>query len=227
MQKKINKLFARLFKVQFIRTHKIKEQPIPLIRPHALRFLHFYDLLRKIENIKGDIIECGVGWGRSLFALSLFASIFEADRHIYGFDSFQGFPQPSSKDDPESSNLKEGRYTTEKEGVIKYLVNSGIEPFFIDRNITLIEGYFSDTLKKFDCKEIALLHLDVDLYSSYKETLEYFYPKVVGGGVIAFDEYQATEKFPGARKAIDEFFFNKKEKLIKSNIIDRYYIIKE
>jgi hypothetical protein len=57
---------------------------------------------------------------------------------------------------------------------------------------------------------IALLHLDCDLYESYKLALETFYDKVQPDGVIMFDEY-ADERWPGARKAIDEFFVHKPE----------------
>jgi hypothetical protein len=56
--------------------------------------------------------------------------------------------------------------------------------------------------------------------------LEFFYPKVAAGGIIAFDEYQSFEKYPGARKAIDEFFEGRREKIIKSSLLDRYYVVK-
>ncbi len=218
-----------MLKIRLIRTDGsiFKEQPIPMVCLHALRLIYFYDLMRKIENVEGDIVECGVGYGRSLFAFSLFSKIFNIDRHLYGFDSFQGLPEPSPEDAPEKLNIKKGHYSTYKEGVIRYLIYSGIDRDFINKGITLNEGYFSNTLDKYNGEGIALLHLDVDLYSSYKETLNFFYSKVVKRGIIAFDEYQAVDKFPGARKAIDEFLFHKKEKLIKSDIIDRYYVIKE
>ena len=59
-----------------------------------------------------------------------------------------------------------------------------------------------------------------------KDCLEHFYPLVVKGGIIAFDEYQSKDAYPGCKKAVDEYF-NGKEKILHSEIIDRYYIIKE
>jgi len=58
MKKIINNLFAKFFKVQLIRTHRnIKEQPIPMVRSHVRRLIYFYELIRKIENVMGDIVE--------------------------------------------------------------------------------------------------------------------------------------------------------------------------
>lgn len=52
------------------------------------------------------------------------------------------------------------------------------------------------------------------------------YPHVSSGGLIVFDEYHDTEKYSGARKAIDEFFSGK-EKIQKAEFLDRYFVVKE
>ena len=52
-----------------------------------------------------------------------------------------------------------------------------------------------------------MLHLDCDLYESYKISLTNLYDKVVAGGIIMFDEYD-DQRWPGARRAIDEFFMD-------------------
>lgn len=204
-----------------------KEEPIPLIKKNVHRLIYFYELLKKIQHIEGEIVECGVGWGRSLFIFASLGDFFLIERKYYGFDSFEGFPEPTDEDKTNLYDIRKGRYRSREESVIKYWLNSGMSEDFAARNIKLIKGFFSDSLTKYDGNQIALLNLDVDLYQSYKETLEYFYPKVIKGGIIAFDEYQATEKFPGARKAIDDYFSDKQEKPIKSETVDRYYIVKQ
>ena len=65
--------------------------------------------------------------------------------------------------------------------------------------------------------------MDVDNYISYKESLEFFYDKMVNGGIIVFDDYNC-ECCPGANLAIDEFFSSKEEKLLFDSV---YYIIKK
>ena len=76
------------------------------------------------------------------------------------------------------------------------------------KNVSLLKGNFSSVLNNFD-KEINILHIDCDLYQSYKDCLDKLYTKVVSGGCIIFDEYYSL-KYPGPRIAVDEFFKNKK-----------------
>ena len=54
----------------------------------------------------------------------------------------------------------------------------------------------------------CFIHLDVDIYSSYIECLDELYAKLVPGGVVVFDDY-GSSKWPGAKKAVDEFFADK------------------
>ena len=96
-------------------------------------------------------------------------------------------------------------------------------------NITLVKGLFSETLPKYSGPHIALLHIDADLYDSYKDALRYLWPKVSIGGIAAFDEYQMCEEWPGARQAVDEFFGQLapgRARLCHDVLYDRYYAVK-
>ena len=44
------------------------------------------------------------------------------------------------------------------------------------------------------------MHVDVDVYQPTRDSIEYFYPRLVPNGVIVCDDYN----WPGARKAIEE-----------------------
>ena len=48
------------------------------------------------------------------------------------------------------------------------------------------------------------MHIDVDLYEPTRGCLEYFYPRLVEGGVMICDDYGAP-LYPGAHKAWDEY----------------------
>nr|MBK7063964.1 hypothetical protein [Deltaproteobacteria bacterium] len=52
---------------------------------------------------------------------------------------------------------------------------------------------------------ISLLHLDVDLYEPTLAALKAFYPRVVTGGVVIFDEY-GLMPWEGESQAVDEYF---------------------
>jgi len=184
------------------------------------RLVHFGELLTQVEDLDGDVVECGIGRGNTLFALSVLVSLSDKERHIYGFDSFQGLPEPSEEDgaDVSAPLLKSGSFAFSKDYVLQRLSKSGLSAHFIDNRITLVAGYFSETLVKYDGAGIALLYLDVDLYQSYKEALEHFYPKVRKGGIITFDEYR-DPLWLGATRAIDEFFEGR-ETITKSRIFN-------
>ena len=89
----------------------------------------------------------------------------------------------------------------------------------------LVKGFFDNTLSSYEGR-IALLHLDGDLYESYKVPLATLYDKVVRGGIIMFDEY-ADPRWTGARKAIDEFFADKPEVVVPhAKCTWKYYVEK-
>ena len=58
-----------------------------------------------------------------------------------------------------------------------------------------------NTFEMFD-KEYFLVHVDVDLYQSTKDCLEFFYPRMVIGGIIMIDDYPYLN---GVKIAVNEF----------------------
>lgn len=167
--------------------------------------LYYRRLVQRVDGVAGDFVECGVCSGISF---GVFALCFREERQyrrMRGFDSFRGFPEPSRYDTgPKAvrggcaAGIEEARTT----------IGTFLGKSRIDDDVTLIEGFFESTLPEYRGGPIALLHLDVDLYESYRCALRHLYPKVAPGGVIAFDEYDGGKdelKWPGARKAIDEF----------------------
>ena len=189
------------------------------------RFMHFENLLNEIKDIDGVIVECGVGPGLSLFDFSVISTALDKPRHIYGFDTFEGLPAPTPVDG-EWNAVAKGFWNNSQEQVRDQLMLAGLDEDFISANITLVKGEFSQSLPpQWENSSIALLHLDCDIYESYKIALERLYDYVAPGGIIAFDEYR-LDHWPGATKAIDEFFADKSEKIVQSRVAEKYYTVK-
>jgi len=189
---------------------------------------HFDHL--SVNNVEGDIVECGVGNGQSLSYI-LFNLIYNKDnfnRKYIGFDSFQGFPDPSSKDNSHR-NVKKGEWShTNEEFVISNLNDLGFEDNDY-KKIKFIKGFYEKTFEKEknNIKKISLLHIDCDLYSSTKISLETWFDKVEKNGIIVFDEYlNSAIEFPGAVKAIDEFLSLYKNQIKICPYTKQYYLIK-
>jgi hypothetical protein len=73
------------------------------VRRQALsRFLARYELFKMSMSVKGSIIECGVHYGGGLMAWAKLSSALEPyclDRRIFGFDTFEGFPEIDDQHD--------------------------------------------------------------------------------------------------------------------------------
>ena len=59
---------------------------------------------------------------------------------------------------------------------------------------------------------ISLLHLDMDVYEPTKAALDLLWDRVVKGGIVVIDDYNAVG---GATNAVDEFLQNKNIQLRK------------
>jgi len=182
---------------------------LPKVNRDSLnRYLYFKDMVEKVQNVDGDIVECGVSIGHGALLFTLFSEYIGRPRTYFGFDSFEGFPDPVDKDEVTPIKGK-GFWANPPDTVLKVLRDGRLGDELIRERIHLVKGWFDKTLPEFG-GDIALLHLDCDLYESYKLALENLYDKVQPGGVIMFDEYGDT-RWPGATKAIDEFFSGKPE----------------
>lgn len=192
-----------------------------------------------IKNVSGDIIECGIGRGRSLMiicALNFFYDKNEGgQRKIFGYDSFEGFPEPDLKDksfrNPKKgdwSKSPSGKYDYSEEFIKKILTEADIPLEKI--NLTITKGFFNESLLNHPNRPIALLHVDGDLYESHKSILEILFDKVSIGGIIIFDDItnkkNGKDPFPGARIAVEEFF-KEKVQSFKISIGGTYYYIKK
>ncbi len=205
-------------------------QGVKMNNIEVTRFLYFKRVFDLIKNIDGDIVECGVWKGESLLMFAFLVKDEMKGRKLWGFDSFEGFPEPS-KQDKSKRNLKKGECgNTSTNDVTNLLINSGLDKEFVRSQITLVKGFFNESLAKYTGSSIALLNLDVDIYDSYLTALKELYPKVARGGAILFDEYMATDehlKFPGAQKAIDEYLGDNKALISRDKITGKYYLIKK
>src|SRR5205807_9961899 len=80
---------------------RIENFPKYVRRQHLTRFLALYELFKVALPIKGSVVECGVNRGFGVMTWAKLSAILEPNnltRRIYGFDSFEGFPEVHEKD---------------------------------------------------------------------------------------------------------------------------------
>ncbi len=189
------------------------------------KVIYLHAVYEKIKGVQGDVVECGIGYSETFQILSCLVSKDVVPRTLWGFDSFEGFPEPT-KEDTSARNPKKGEWKVlSVPQLYTILGRLRLDKSFIDSRVKIVKGFFDDTLPKTNVPPIAFLHLDVDLYASYKTCLRELFPKVAEGGVVLFDEYDSPS-FPGAKKAIDEYFKGTAYRLQKDADTGKYFLIK-
>ena len=211
--------------IRYAASREFDVVPYQMNTKYTRRLLHFERLMQQIQGVDGRIVECGVGPGRAIFAFSVISESLGRPREIWGYDTFEGMPPPQEQEGSENAH-KGGWWSYSREHVRELLRLHGIEESFIRDKITFVPGDLRDTLPSYDGAPIALLHLDVDFYASYKSALEFLYPHLSKGGIVAFDEY-GSATWIGATRATDEFFADRPERVVKSPVVDLYYVVKE
>lgn len=177
------------------------------------------------NNIDGDIVECGVWKGGSIYAILL--KLIEmkcCDRNVYLFDTFEGMNNPTSYDvdiyeKRATEKFKETSISTDSsdwcKAPIEFVKNIVMNAGYENDKLYFIKGKVEDTLPYQKLHKIALLRLDTDWYESTKHELIHLYPLLNKDGVLIIDDYGHWQ---GARKAVDEFIEEKKIKLLLNRI---------
>lgn len=144
-----------------------------------------YELYKKIINLPGDIVECGIFKGNSFFEFAHYRNILEhqSSRKIIGFDIFDDFPETDygpDKQKRENFINDAGLKSIEYDELTNILSYKNIE------NYKLIKGDICKTIPEFIKNnsevKIALLHIDVDIYEPTVTILNEMYDMVVRGG---------------------------------------------
>lgn len=160
-------------------------------------------LLRTIlkSNIPGDMVEVGVYQG--LTAKLIHHYIPERSLHL--FDTFEGFTDKSVIS--ERTNVDYQIQASLFSDTALDTAKRCIAPQ--NNNVFFYKGYFPESIPDhLSALRFAFVHLDADLYEPTIEGLKFFYPRLSEKGMIVIHDYNA---WPGARKAVDEFFLNRKE----------------
>jgi len=168
---------------------------------HATKFA-------KTENY--NLVECGVEWGyTAFFALKTLTNndkkMNSFSMHLY--DAWQ---------DMREEELLESEYW--HVNLYKNLDIESTKKNLIEfkENLIFHQGYIPDSLmKKPDPPDtIFYLHIDLNASKPTESALEFFYPRLVVGGIILFDDY-GWDAYEDTKNTIENFFKDKPGLLMK------------
>lgn len=177
---------------------KLENFPKYVRRQNLTRFLALYELFKLIVPVKGSIVECGVHHGFGVMTWAKLSAILEPvnlTRRIYGFDTFEGFPQVGKRDhSPFTGRVREGGLYADSETEIAELAAIHDSTRFLGHvpKVHLVKGDACESIPQFVADNphvlVSLLFLDFDLYEPTKTALRTFLPRMPHGAIVAFDE---------------------------------------
>lgn len=123
---------------------------------------------------------------------------------LYLIDSFVGTSESGEHDlipvrAADGTTLREAFFPVAKAGLTPELVRGYFGEF---PRVSLCAGWIPQVFASVPEQPWAFVHLDVTLFEPTLAALEYFYPRLVAGGVIVCD---GSIFCPGAKTAWDEF----------------------
>ncbi len=209
--------FCRAFECSVVPLEqRLQDFPRHVRRQDVARFLTKYEIFKLALPANGSIVECGVFAGGGLMSWVHFSSIMEPYNHtrrVIGFDTFSGFPdlhnadtQTGVSDHLRPGGLDVGAAVKDELTALADLHDRN-RPLGHIPKMELVMGDARTTIDAYVKAHphliVSLIYLDFDIYAPTKAALQHLYPRVVKGGVIAFDELNCPE-FPGETTALLE-----------------------
>jgi len=193
---------------------KMQNFPLFTARQDLTRYLTKSEIFKRVLNVQGSVVECGVLFGGGLLWWAQLSAIMEpvnTQRQIIGFDTFDGVAQLSVQDIAEgaSKEAKEEGFKVDSKRTIEQAID------LYDKNRTIghlpkveiVVGDACETIPKYiegnQHLLVSLLFLDFDIYMPTKTALQYLVPRMPKGAIIAFDELN-LRAWPGETMAVLE-----------------------
>ncbi len=181
----------------------------PLQHPHTMIGLFRLSNIERCaeqviaDGVPGDFLEAGVcKGGAAIFMRALQIAHGAAERRTWVVDSFQGVP-PSERE----CDTRYGLHLDEQHVPWLACSEEGVRDHFsrydmLDGNVLFLSGWLAETLPDAPIETLAILRIDVDLYSSTADCLDLLYDKVSPGGFVIVDDYGFH---PCCGDAVDDF----------------------
>ena len=149
------------------------------------------------SHLPGDIAEVGVFRGSSAKMIAGCAN----GRTMHLFDTFTGF----SDEMMHGKDLPRIRHCCAPSDECPDMERE-VRQYLNDRsNVKFYVGVFPETAEPIEDKKFCMVHLDCDVYKSYVACFNFFWPRLVPGGMIIMHDY-GTPGCPGATEAAGRFF---------------------
>lgn len=143
------------------------------------RLYELWHLARQLDGVEGDFLEVGVWRGGSGCMLALAGQ--DRNRQVFLADTFTGVVKAGDRD----TNYVGGEHAdTQTDTVLTLAQRCGV-----DTQVNVLVGMFPEQNAEQVGQQLALVHIDVDVYESARDVLQWALPRLTPGAVVIFDDY--------------------------------------
>jgi hypothetical protein len=163
-----------------------------------------HQVARQCAHLGGEFAEAGVYKGGTARLLAQVVAQHSKPHGLHLFDTFAGMPASAAAD---PSGHAPGDFGDNSEASVRAYLQEF--PF-----VRAYPGIIPATLSAVEAMNFAFVHVDVDLYQTGLDCCNFFYPRLVPGGSIVFDDYGFPKYERAMRAAVDSFFSDKPESVV-------------
>jgi O-methyltransferase len=182
------------------------------------RCYELWELAERVSNLDtaAAFIEIGVWRGGTAAIVGKKLSLKNAKAPFYLADTFKGVVKATDKD----AVYTGGEHADTSVDLVKGLLKDNYQ------HIKILEGIFPDDTGHLipAGQQFGYCHIDVDVYQSAKEIVDWIWHKMIPGGVIVFDDY-GFSTCTGITRFVNEQK-NKGDRMVLHNLNGHAIIIK-
>lgn len=169
-------------------------QPFTMVDQH--RCYELWSLVEQSTKIQGALLEVGVWRGGTGGLIASRAKSLGISDPVYLCDTFKGVVKATKQD----LFYEGGEHSDTSVAIVKNLLKKKL---CLD-NVKILEGIFpEESAHKIEAPTFRFCHIDVDVYSSTKDIVDWVWPRLNPGGIIVFDDY-GLPSCSGIRDYINE-----------------------
>lgn len=159
---------------------------------------------KHVSNLEGDFVDCGVHTGIFARAVMNYIDFEKTKKKYYLLDTFNGLNEKYSTEEELKRNTLMGYDNEDGDLLLKQVQNT-----FKDFNVKIIKGPVPETLSSVDSDKFCYLSVDMNCVQPEIDALEFFWDKMVSGGIIILDDYGYANSTNDQKFAHDTFASSK------------------
>lgn len=134
-----------------------------------------------VRNKEGDFVECGVNRGGLSRAVMHYIDFADLNKRFWLLDTYEGLVEHLISEDERRLGILPGGYTD--------CYREVVQTFGSVPGVEIVRGVVPDTLPSVTSAKICYLSLDMNNTAPEIAAAEYFWDRLVSGGIIILDDY--------------------------------------